>query len=195
MSATMSDGILRQSCNTRPLRWLLLASLLPLAACGDDLSRTIGLTRDAPDEFTVTTRAPLSMPPDFSLRPPRPGASRPQELSERAQAEATLSPTTDLGGPAPTMSAGQQALIGAAGPAAPRDIRAEVDAEAQLDQPGESFTDRLMFWQAPPPSGTAVDPQKEARRLRQNAALGQTVTTGDTPIIQTNRKSWFDSLF
>ena len=44
-----------------------------LAACsGDELTRTFGLTRDAPDEFQVTTRAPLSMPPDFTLRPPRP---------------------------------------------------------------------------------------------------------------------------
>ncbi len=180
----------------RPASWLLLAALLPLAACSDDLSRTIGLTRDAPDEFTVTTRAPLSMPPDFSLRPPRPGASRPQELSERAQAEAALAPTTDLGGgPAPTMSPGQQALIGAAGPSAPRDIRAQVDADAQLDQPGQSFTDRLMFWKPAPPAGTAVDPSKEANRLRQNAALGQTVTTGDTPIIQQRSKGFFDSLF
>ena len=184
----------------RAASWLLLAGLLPtgllsLAGCGDDLSRTIGLTRDAPDEFTVTTRAPLSMPPDYTLRPPRPGASRPQELSERAQAEAALSPTTDLGGPAPTMSPGQQALIASAGPAAPRDIRAQVDADAQLDQPGQSFTDRLMFWKPAPPPGTAVDPQKEARRLRQNAALGETVTTGDTPIIQQRRTGLLDSIF
>ncbi len=179
----------------RPARWLLIASLLPLAACGDDLSRTIGLTRDAPDEFTVTTRAPLSMPPDYSLRPPRPGASRPQELSERAQAEATLSPTTDLGSQAPAMSAGQQALISSSGPSAPRDIRAQVDADAQLDQPGQSFTDRLMFWKPAPQAGTAVDPQREARRLRQNAALGETVTTGDTPIIQQHSKGFLDSLF
>ncbi len=182
------------------IRRLLLAGclstgLLPLAGCGDDLSRTIGLTRDAPDEFTVTTRAPLSMPPDYTLRPPRPGASRPQELSERAQAEAALSPTTDLGGPAPTMSPGQQALIASAGPAAPRDIRAQVDADAQLDQPGQSFTDRLMFWKSAPPAGTAVDPQKESRRLRQNAALGETVTTGDTPIIQQRRTGLLDSIF
>ena len=180
---------------SRAVCCLLLASLLPLAGCGDDLSRTIGLTRDAPDEFTVTTRAPLSMPPDYTLRPPRPGASRPQELSERAQAEATLSPTTDLGGAAPTNSPGQQALVASAGPAAPRDIRAQVDADAQLDQPGQSFTDRLMFWKPAPPAGTAVDPQQEARRLRQNAALGQTITTGDTPIIQQHHSGFLDSIF
>ena len=70
---------------TTIFRLVLLASLLGVAACsGDELTRTFGLTRDAPDEFQVTTRAPLSMPPDFTLRPPRPGAARPQELSAAA---------------------------------------------------------------------------------------------------------------
>ena len=177
------------------LRVACVAGVLALAACGDDLSRSIGLSRDAPDEFTVTTRAPLSMPPDFSLRPPRPGASRPQELSERAQAEAALSPTTALSAAPVGTSPGQQALIAQAGPPAPRDIRNQVDADAQLDQPGHSFTDRLMFWKPTPPAGTAVDPKQEAQRLRQNAALGQTVTQGDTPIIQRPSKGFLDSIF
>ena len=174
-----------------------MAASLALAGCSGDnsLSRTIGLSRDAPDEFTVTTRAPLSMPPDFSLRPPRPGASRPQELSERQQAEATLSPTTALAGGPAGSSPGQQALLSAAGPAAPRDIRNEVDAEAQLDQPGRSFSDRLMFWKPAPPPGTPVDPKGEAQRLRQNAALGEPVNNGDTPIIQRRRQGILDSIF
>ncbi len=181
---------------TRSGPLLAVVASLALAGCASgELSRTIGLTRDAPDEFTVTTRAPLSMPPDFSLRPPRPGASRPQELSERQQAEATLSPTTALaGGPIGT-SPGQQALVQAAGPAAPRDIRNEVDADAQLDQPGRTLTDRLMFWKPTPPAGTPVDPAAESQRLRQNAALGVAQNTGDTPIIQQRRQgSILDSI-
>ncbi len=175
---------------------MALAASLVLAGCsGDELSRNIGLTRDAPDEFTVTTRAPLSMPPDFSLRPPRPGASRPQELSERQQAEAALSPTTALTGAPAGTSPGQQALVAAAGPAAPRDIRNEVDADAQIDSTGRSFTDRLMFWKPTPPAGTAVDPAKESQRLRQNAALGEAESTGDTPIIQRRHQGILDSLF
>ena len=62
-------------------RWRLaaLAAVVALTGCsGDELTRNFGLTRDAPDEFTVTTRAPLSMPPNYQLRPPRPGASRPR---------------------------------------------------------------------------------------------------------------------
>ncbi len=178
----------------RPALALAAILLLPLAGCGDDLSRTIGLSRDAPDEFIVTTRAPLSMPPDLTIRPPRPGASRPQELSERQQAEAALSPATALGVPAGT-SPGQQSLVDAAGPPAPHDIRNQVDAEAQLDQPGQSFSDRLMFWRPAPQAGTSVDPQRESQRLRQNAALGDAPATGDTPIIQRRKQGILDSLF
>src|SRR5450755_3176733 len=70
------------------------------------LSRTFGLTHDAPDEFTVVTRAPLSMPPDFTLRPPQPGVARPQEQSERTLAESALVPESALGGTQAGMSPG-----------------------------------------------------------------------------------------
>ncbi len=170
----------------KQILFLLPALALGLSACnGDDLSRTFGITRDTPDEFTVTTRAPLSMPPDFALRPPRPGAPRPQELTAPQAAEGALVPQSTLvdpqsGAPSP----GQQALLAAAGPPAPADIKQEIEHDASLDQPSESLTDRLEFWRKPPLPGVVVDPTKEAQRLRQNAALGQSEQTGDTPIIQ-----------
>src|ERR1700710_906169 len=119
---------------TNPSKSILMAPLLlgcsltRLGGCsGDKLSRTFGLTRDAPDEYTVTTRAPLSMPPDYNLRPPRPGAPRPQEQSERQQAEEALVPQMALGVPQGGTSAGQAALMQEAGPAAPSDIRRKID--------------------------------------------------------------------
>ena len=176
---------------------LTLPCMLLLGGCGagDGLSRTFGLTRDAPDEFQVTTRAPLSMPPDFQLRAPRPGTARPQELTQQQAAEAVLVPQaaleTQRGGPSP----GQRALVAASGPAAPANIRREVDREAALDTPDRSFTDRLMFWQASPPPGTPVDPERESARLRQNAALGQRPEAGNTPIIQRKRQGLLGNLF
>src|SRR5271156_470487 len=113
----------------------LLTATLLLAACSGNVERTFGLTRDAPDEFTVTTRAPLSMPPDNTLSPPRPGASRPQELSAQQAAEAALAPGAVLGGTAGPESAGQQALVNQAGPAAPADIRDKINQDASLDVP------------------------------------------------------------
>lgn len=178
------------------LRVLTVSALLGLAGCsGDELTRNFGLSRDAPDEFTVTTRAPLSMPPNYALRPPRPGASRPQEVSERQQAEATLAPGAILDPRPQGTTPGQQAMLTATGPRAPGDIRNRIDAEGQLDQPGAGFTDELMFWRTPPLPGTTVDPQRERARLRQNAALGQDADSGATPIIQRKRESFLDSLF
>jgi len=60
--------------------------------------------RDRPDEFAVTRAAPLVIPPDFALAPPRPGEPVPAADS-RAQAVAAL-----FGGPAPRSSAEQQML-------------------------------------------------------------------------------------
>jgi len=56
-----------------------------LAGC-TDFRRTIGLEQVAPDEFAVESRAPLTIPPEFDLRPPQPGAPRPQEKSPNQQA-------------------------------------------------------------------------------------------------------------
>lgn len=175
---------------------LLISVGLSLAACGgDELTRTFGLTRDAPDEFRVTTRAPLSMPPDFTLRPPRPGATRPQEMTQREQAEAALAPDTVMARPEAGVTPGQQALVAAAGRPAPADIRNRVDNEAALDTPSRPLTDRLLFWQSPPPPGTQVDAERESARLRQNSALGQSPEVGDTPIIQRKRQGLFSSIF
>lgn len=174
-----------------------MAALLGLAACsGEELTRTFGLTRDAPDEFQVTTRAPLSMPPDDTLRPPQPGARRPQELTARQQAEAALVPDSISSAPQRgNVSPGEQSLLQAAGGPAPTNIRAEVNREAALDAPNRNFADKLMFWRAAPPAGTAVDPARESQRLRQNAALGQSAESGDTPIIQRRRAGSFLGLF
>ena len=180
-------------------RIVLLASvLLPLAACGSgsDLARNIGLTRDAPDEFTVSTRAPLSMPPDFSLPAPMPGAARPQEQSAPAGAEAALVPQTALATQQNTAnSPGEAALLNAAGPNVPNSIRNQVNREASLEANNRGFTDKLMFWKTTPPPGVVVDPQKEAQRLRENAALGQSVQSGDTPIIQRKKEGLLDRIF
>ncbi len=185
------------SSNIPRLSWLLCVLAVPcLAGCsGQELTNTLGLTRDAPNEFTVTTRAPLAMPTQFDLPPPEPGAARPQEQSERRKAEEALVPATALASGAGATSPGQQAILQASGPPAPPDIRAEVNAESALDKPRQTFTERLMFWQKPPPSGTVVDPAKEAQRLRENAALGHSVEAGDTPIVQPKRKTLLGDIF
>jgi hypothetical protein len=177
---------------------LVLAAAVPLAACGDNAARTFGFTREAPDEFRVQTRAPLSIPPDFALRAPRPGAPRPQEADQREQAEAALLGGAALGA-APDRrpaSGGEGALLAAAGPAAPADIRDRVTREGdRLNAVDRTIADRLMFWREAPQPGIAVDPQREAQRLRDNAALGREAGQGDTAIIQPRRRGLLEGIF
>jgi hypothetical protein len=59
---------------------------LSLAACGD-VKKLMGIEKTSPDEFAVESRAPLTIPPDFDLRPPAPGAGRPQEASAASKAK------------------------------------------------------------------------------------------------------------
>jgi hypothetical protein len=175
---------------------LVLSALLvaTLSGCGAETARSFGFTRDAPDEFQVTTRAPLSMPPALGgrLPPPRLGADRPQEVSSRQAAEATLVPGAALSGitaPA-TPSTGESALLAQAGQPVDGDIRRRLDEETlRLDQPERSLTDRLMFWRGTDQPGTPLDARRESQRLRENAALGRDVTEGETPVIQRSRSS------
>ena len=62
-------------------RFALIAGLGAMtAACGSNGL----LNRDRPDEFAVQRQAPLVVPPDFNLVPPKPGAPRPAEGSAAA---------------------------------------------------------------------------------------------------------------
>jgi Protein of unknown function (DUF3035) len=66
-----------------------IGALSLLSACGG-FKQMIGLDQPMPDEFAVESRAPLTVPPDFDLRPPEPGAPRPQEKSAEQQAQQVM---------------------------------------------------------------------------------------------------------
>ncbi|MBO1073446.1 DUF3035 domain-containing protein [Roseomonas marmotae] len=185
----------RPTARTAALSLLLLPLL---AGCGQDTARTLGFTRDAPDEFSVVTRAPLSLPPSLGeLPPPRPGAPRPQELTGSSAGAAILVPgaASDTG-TSTAPSSGESALVATAGGQASPAIRRQVDEESlRLEQPDRTLVDQLMFWRDAPPPGTVVDPQREAQRLRENAALGRDPDQGETAIIQRRRQGLFQSIF
>ena len=84
-------------------RHLALFGLLALAACGGDVKETLGLNKEAPDEFVVVSRPPLVVPPDFDLQPPRPGAEPPHVPTTEQMAHDALLGKTDA---APTTNTG-----------------------------------------------------------------------------------------
>src|SRR6266704_800210 len=85
----------------------LAASLL--SGC-TDFRRIVGMDRVGPDEFAVESRAPLTIPPEYNLRPPQPGAPRPQEGTAADKARKVI----DTAGPG---EPGKQAASGLRAPA------------------------------------------------------------------------------
>ncbi len=192
--------------NTTPtlLRVLIAASVafgsaLALSGC-TDARKALGFEKAPPDEFQVVERAPLSMPPDFSLRPPAPGAVRPQEGNVRDQARAALAGRS-TGTPISTAgrTQGDVALLKKAGTEQIQpDIRVLINKETQaLADADKSFTDKVVFWRKPdgPGAGEQLDATKEAQRIRENQALGRSVGDGDSPRISRRRKGMLEGIF
>jgi hypothetical protein len=70
---------------------IILLTSLSVGACGT-MRGLSGLDKNTPDEFRVLSKAPLVMPPDYNLRPPRAGEPAPQQLSPSTQAINALFP-------------------------------------------------------------------------------------------------------
>lgn len=192
--------------NTTPasIRVLLAASVavgaaIALSGC-TDARKALGFEKAPPDEFQVVERAPLSMPPDFSLRPPAPGTVRPQEGNVRDQARAALvGRTTATPISAQGRSTGDVALLKKAGAEQIQpEIRSMVNKETQaIAEADKSFTDKVVFWRKPdgPGAGEQLDATKEAQRLRENQALGRGIGDGDTPRIARRKKGMLEGIF
>ena len=173
---------------------LVAVSALSLGAC-QGMRQSIGLAKVVPDEFVTVSTAPLSVPPEYGLRPPAPGQPRPQELApESAARQILLGQRQSI-----TRSAGETALTSAAGgDRADPLARYVIDDEfGDLTHKEESFANRVLFWrkddpatQAPTVAQTSagavtIDATSEAARL-------QSLTGGTAGIaIQPRRSSGF----
>lgn len=165
---------------------LSAAALATLSACSQ-AKETLGLTRSAPDEFAVVKRAPLEMPPDYTLRAPRPGASRPQEQNPADTAkQAVFGETADTGS---GFTKSEAAFLDQAGAFQSQPgIREVVDQETAAMAPKQQTVAKRILNigkdKKQEPATTVVDPAAEAERLRRNQQDGQSVTAGETPSIE-----------
>lgn len=188
---------------TRILKLALAGGLLlSLSACGgSSITEALGYSKDAPDEFAIVTKAPLTIPPDFSLRPPRPGAPRPQEIQPQQAAQNAIFGSQSVSMTAldeDTRSRGEQALLARAQASdASSDIRQIIDQEGRaLAAKNKTFVDSVVFWQEQtPPDERVVNAGAESRRIQQNEALGQPATEGETEDVAPRRKGWFEGIF
>lgn len=183
-----------------------MTMLMTLAGCGGGtVQDALGMGKRSPDEFAVVSRAPLILPPDYGLRPPGPGESRPgvDTPSERARASLTGEMSQQPAGAdqgvvsaafderSEVASSGERALVAQATttPVDPEIRRRIAEENMQLAQVEQQLFTRLVKWRQPNSLGTVVDPVAETARLRANRAEGKPLTEGDSPVITQRRQS------
>lgn len=118
--------------------WLVLAATVPfVTACGD--TRLLG-DRAIPDEMMVVEGPPLSLPPNFNLRPPRKGeAASVLDGGATAQQILTGTPAAAADG---TAAVPDWLLQQAGAEKIDPDIRSKLEAEQQAE-PKQGFWNRL----------------------------------------------------
>ena len=171
----------------------VLAGLLVCSGCSNP-KKTLGLSRTAPDEFTVVARAPLTLPPDYNLTPPAEAvAAERKTTAEKAKDTLFATSLTREATPVDVKDKGANIILSKAGASATdAGIRDTIAKEgALLIEQDKDFTDRLVFWRDPgdDPTAVAVDAEKETKRLQSNQALGKPVTEGETPVIARKKKA------
>ena len=121
-----------------------LAFIATISSGCAGLGAALGAGKNPPDEFAIVTKAPLVVPPDFSLRPPKPGETRPQEISSSDRAQQVLLGDTSAAPP----TIGEQLLLQKSGAlSSDQNIRSLLGAEnggrATKDR---SLANQLLFW-------------------------------------------------
>ena len=148
---------------------LCCGAALALAGCGS-LRDAAGLTKRSPDEFAVTTKAPLVIPPDFNLRPPLPGAAPVNQTDPGAVAQQALfnssDPQTVANGMRGNYSAAEKLLLANAGVQnSDPSIRTVLKSDTRAMQGADrSFTDKLLGAKASPSTNQPINADAEVER-------------------------------
>ncbi len=172
------------------MRKLLAISCVGLAVAVTGCSgarSALGLTKVSPDEFRVVTKAPLTLPPDYALRPPEPGKPRPQEQAPEAAARVAIMGSAG----AVNRSAGEDLLVSMAGAnRVDPNIRFVVDEEGgNLAYKPSAFANMVMFWQPGGAEAAPINADAEAKRIMADSI---TAATANKPVvIQRSRAAGF----
>ncbi len=164
-------------------KFAALAGLaIAISGCAS-AGKRLGLTKNSPNEFNILTKAPLIVPPEYNLRPPRVGESSAENnYSQNAARQALIGDIDDS-----EPSKGEIVLMTKAGVGrANQEIRLEVDGQNSVERKTSGFADQVLFWnngRVDTPDGSPLDPEIEAKRLRsiESATGGEAVTITKRP--------------
>jgi hypothetical protein len=159
----------------------LCVSALLLGACGGaTVKEMVGLDNRAPDEFRVVSRPPLSVPPQFDLRPPSAEGVGNAGTRDRAQ-EVLLGAPVENTKDSSTSASDSNFLAKAGAANADPEVKQKLTEKRineQIKKEESSWWGSLATNDKREP---VVKAEGEAERIRKNQEEGKPVTEGETP--------------
>jgi hypothetical protein len=130
-------------------RWAAVLGLgLALMGC-ESLRQATGSAKLPPDEFTVLTKAPLVLPPDYNLRPPQPGIASRNEPNADDQGRAALFPQNAAAAAAALGSAysdGEKLLLTKTNALnVDPNVRHNVTSDVGQEDQGPAFSQKVLY--------------------------------------------------
>ncbi len=184
---------------------LVLCLAFGLIGCskGASVKETLGFSKKSPDEFMVISHPPLSVPPEFGLRPPEMVTSTTTQSTTEKEAEEII-----YGQKAKVRSSniskGEQNLLNNAGTnQANSNIRQELledekrhtVEQMENKEEEEGWFDRMIYSVAPKKRDPIVDTDQEEERIDQNKQEGKPLTEGETPTKDQGHETMLDRIF
>lgn len=148
-------------------KFLILMLLFSSTGCSStNVQKTLGIQKPAPNEFAVNPHPPLSVPPDFSLRPPHSG----QET------------TSDMVFSLDNLSPAEQAFLEKANASKEHHlIKHQLDEKfLQEEEENKSFWEKISI--KPDPTQEVINAPLEKQRLNDTISSGKPVNSGEVPV-------------
>jgi flagellar basal body L-ring protein FlgH len=174
-------------------------AVLAMAGCSS-VRDAAGISKAPPDEFAVVNKAPLIIPPDFNLKPPKPGAAPLNQVSPTITAEAALYSNEDPSAVANTItgnfSESEKMLLAQAGAVnSDNSIRQQIAADNRnMQSADENFTDQLLFGSGSTNNSDAPL-NADAEKARIDASKDAKPSETPAPEIKKDSGSWLDGIF
>lgn len=167
----------------------VLSCVIFLQACSQ-LKSELGLDRHSPDEFTVIKRAPLSLPPEYNLRPPSEnGVIRSIDDTQETAKNTIFGEQKKV----VKYGSGEEVILSKIGADnRQEDIRAILDKESGFTPvKDKSFVDKILEFED---TQEVVNAKEEKKRIEDTLKAGKDITEGEVKTTK-KKQSVFDKIF
>ena len=165
------------------LKICIISISIILCGCGEVVKEKIGLIKKAPDEFQVYKSKPLSVPPNFELRPPSEG-----DIIVDEDVNKNIIFTTEDKKEERLSISDEILLIAVGEKDSEKNIRKIINEENSIEVVDKSVIDKILDFESvfdveADERSEEIDPTKERERIEKLKKAGQIIKSSNEATI------------